>query len=161
MVLIAHVEAKALGPDVDRFRHTGRSDEVFTTTTLVRITDDTGASGTGAYDSDTFGGHDRAPLETLRTIVPRLIGLDADDRDRVAALLTEDGTSPFPPAVRSTIDIALWDLRSRRAGMTLRRLSVVGPARRACPRTPRCRCSMTRRPTSPRSTISLRKGSGP
>jgi L-alanine-DL-glutamate epimerase-like enolase superfamily enzyme len=120
MVLIAHVEARAVGPDVERFRYTGRSDEVFTTTTLVRITDDTGASGIGAYDSDTFGGHDRAPLETLRTIVPRLIGFDAGDHDRVVALLTEDGTSPFPPAVRSTIDIALWDLTSRRAGVTLR-----------------------------------------
>ncbi len=119
MGLIAHVEARALGPDVDRFRYTARSDEVFTTTTLVRITDDDGTTGVGAYDSDTFGGHDRAPLETLRTIVPRLIGLDADDRDHVAAMLTEDGTSPFPPAVRSTIDIALWDLAARRAGRTL------------------------------------------
>jgi L-alanine-DL-glutamate epimerase-like enolase superfamily enzyme len=120
MGLIEHVEARALGPDVDRFRYTDRSDEVFTTTTLMRITDDSGATGIGAYDSDSFGDHDLAPIETLRTIVPRLIGLDADDRGRVAALLTEDGTSPFPPAVRSTIDIALWDLASRRAGVTLR-----------------------------------------
>jgi len=119
MGLIAHVEARALGPDVDRFRYTARSDEVFTTTTMVRITDDDGTIGVGAYDSDTFGDHDRAPLETLRTIVPRLIGLDADDREHVAAMLTEDGTSPFPPAVRSTIDIALWDLAARRAGRTL------------------------------------------
>jgi L-alanine-DL-glutamate epimerase-like enolase superfamily enzyme len=119
MGLIAHVDARALGPDVDRFRYTARSDEVFTTTTLVRITDDDGTTGIGAYDSDTFGDHDRAPLETLRTIVPRLIGLDAGDRDHVAAMLTEDGTSPFPPAVRSTIDIALWDLAARRAGRTL------------------------------------------
>ena len=120
MGLIAHVEARALGPEVARFRYTDRSDEVFTTTTLVRITDDSGAMGIGAYDSDSFGDHDRASLETLRTIVPRLVGLDADDRDHVSALLTEDGTSPFPPAVRSTIDIALWDLTARRAGVTLR-----------------------------------------
>ncbi|MGZ8583615.1 MAG: mandelate racemase/muconate lactonizing enzyme family protein [Actinomycetota bacterium] len=119
MSRVAHVEARALGPDVDRFRYTARSDEVFTTTTLLQITDEEGATGIGAYDSDTFGDHDRAPLETLRTIVPRLIGLEADDRDHVAALLTEDGTSPFPPAVRSTIDIALWDLTARRAGRTL------------------------------------------
>lgn len=120
MGLIAHVEALAIAPDVDRFRYTARSDEVFTTTTLVRITDDAGASGVGAYDSDSFGAHDLAPLETLRTIVPRLLGVESDDRDRVAGLLTEDGTSPFPPAVRSTIDIALWDLTARRTGRTLR-----------------------------------------
>ena len=120
MGLIAHVEARALGPEVDRFRYTDRSDEVFTTTTWSASPTTRVPTGVGAYDSDSFGGHDRAPIETLRTIVPRLIGLDADDRDRVAALLTEDGTSPFPPAVRSTIDIALWDLTSRRAGVTLR-----------------------------------------
>ncbi len=149
MGLIAHVDARAIAPDVDRFRYTDRSDEVFTTTTLVRITDDAGASGVGAYDSDSFGDHDRAPLETLRTIVPRLIGIDADDRERVAALLTEDGTSPFPPAVRSTIDMALWDLAARRAGGTLRealggRAGAPGAARR----TPRCRCSTTKTGTS-------------
>ena len=105
MGLIAGVEARALGPAVERFRYTDRSEEVFTTTTLVRVTDDSGVVGIGAYDSDSFGDHDLASIETLRTIVPRLIGLDADDRDRVAALLTEDGTSPFPPAVRSTIDM--------------------------------------------------------
>ena len=120
MGLIAHVEARAIGPDVARFRYTAATDEVVTTTTLLRVTDDAGASGIGAYDSDTFGGHDRAPLETLRTLVPRLIGLEVDDLERVAAIVTEDGTSPFPPAVRSTIDTALWDLIARRAGRPLR-----------------------------------------
>jgi L-alanine-DL-glutamate epimerase-like enolase superfamily enzyme len=118
--LIAHVEAMALAPEVARFRYTARSDEVVTTTTLLRIADDAGTVGIGAYDSDTFGDHDRAPLETLRTIMPRLIGLDADDREHVAAILTEDGTSPFPPAVRSTVDIALWDLAATSSGLPLR-----------------------------------------
>lgn len=119
MGLIEHVEVRAIAPEVDRFRYTARSDEVFTTTTLVRVTDAEGHAGIGAYDSDTFGAWDLAPLETLRTIVPRLIGVASDDRDHVANMLTEDGTSPFPPAVRSTIDIALWDLAARRTGQTL------------------------------------------
>jgi L-alanine-DL-glutamate epimerase-like enolase superfamily enzyme len=117
---IAQVEARTLAPDVERFRYTARSDEVFTTTTLVRIADADGAIGIGAYDSDSFGAWNLAPLETLRTILPRLIGLDAEDRDRIVGMLTEDGTSPFPPAVRSTIDIALWDLAARRSGQPLR-----------------------------------------
>jgi L-alanine-DL-glutamate epimerase-like enolase superfamily enzyme len=114
MAEIVRVQARALAPRVDRFRYTARSNEVFTTTTLVRVTVADGTTGLGAYDSDSFGRHDRAPIETLRSIVPRLIGLDAEDRGLVAAMLTEDGTSPFPPAVRSTIDIALWDLAARR-----------------------------------------------
>lgn len=122
MSRIAQIDVRAVAPDVDRFRYTARSDEVFTTTTLVHVVDDGGVTGVGAYDSDSFGDHDRAPLESLRTIVPRLIGLDAEDRDGVAAMLTEDGTSPFPPAVRSTIDIALWDLVARRLGTPLRQV---------------------------------------
>lgn len=133
MGLIAHVEARAIAPRVARFRYTARTDEVVTTTTLVRITDDAGVSGVGAYDSDTFGDHDRAPLETLRTIVPRLIGLDAEDHERVTALLTDDGTSPFPPAVRSTIDVALWDLAARREGRPLRWLLGAADAGAALP----------------------------
>jgi L-alanine-DL-glutamate epimerase-like enolase superfamily enzyme len=119
---IARVEVRAIAPDVERFRYTAFESEVFTTTTLVRIVDRDGATGAGAYDSDSYGTWDLAPLETLRTIVPRLIGIDADDRDHVRSILTEDGTSPFPPAVRSTIDIALWDLAGRRLGRPLREL---------------------------------------
>jgi L-alanine-DL-glutamate epimerase-like enolase superfamily enzyme len=124
---IGHIEARAIAPHVDRFRYTARSGEVFTTTTLVRVVDDGGVAGIGAYDSDTFGDWDRAPLETLRSILPRLIGLETDDREHVEAMLTEDGTSPFPPAVRSTIDVALWDLAARRAGVPLR-VELGGPA---------------------------------
>ena len=127
MAKIMQVQARALAPAVMRFRYTSRSDEVFTTTTLVRMTDADGASGIGAYDSDTFGAWDLAPIETLRPIIPRLIGLDADDPDHVEAMLSDDRTSPFPPAVRSTIDIALWDLAARRAGVPLRQ-SLCGPS---------------------------------
>jgi L-alanine-DL-glutamate epimerase-like enolase superfamily enzyme len=119
---IATIEVRAIAPEVERFRYTAFEPEVFTTTTLVRIVDRDGVTGAGAYDSDSFGDWDLAPLETLRTIVPRLLGIDADDRDRVRSILTEDRTSPFPPAVRSTIDIALWDLAGRRLGRPLREL---------------------------------------
>jgi L-alanine-DL-glutamate epimerase-like enolase superfamily enzyme len=130
---IRRIEVRAIAPRVDRFRYTARSDEVFTTTTLVRVIDTDGASGVGAYDSDSFGAWDLAPLETMRTIVPRLVGFDTEDLDRVASLLTEDGTSPFPPAVRSAIDVALWDLTARRAGRPLRELIAGGPTATTLP----------------------------
>ena len=122
MAEIVRVEVRAVAPDVERFRYTAFEPEVFTTTTLVRVVDRDGAIGTGAYDSDSYGAWDLAPLETLRTIVPRLVGIDADDRDHVRSILTEDGTSPFPPAVRSTLDVALWDLAGRRLGRPIREL---------------------------------------
>jgi L-alanine-DL-glutamate epimerase-like enolase superfamily enzyme len=116
---IASIEVRALAPDVERFRYTSFQDEVYTTTTLVQITDDEGGAGLGAYDSDSFGDWDRGPLETLRTVVPRLVGVDPDDHDAIWALLSEDGTSPFAPAARSAIDMACWDLAARRAGQPL------------------------------------------
>jgi L-alanine-DL-glutamate epimerase-like enolase superfamily enzyme len=130
---IARLEAWALAPDVERFRYTSFSDEVFTTTTLVRITDSAGVTGVGAYDSDTFGMWDRAPIETLRPLLPRLLGRDAEDRDGAYATVSEDGTSPFPPAVRSTIDTALWDLASRSKGLPLRELLAGGPTANSLP----------------------------
>lgn len=130
---IVRLEAWALGPDVERFRYTSFSDEVFTTTTLLRITDAAGTWGIGAYDSDTFGMWDRAPMETLRPLLPRLLGRDAEDRDGIYAVVSEDGTSPFPPAVRSTIDVALWDLASRRRGVPLRELLAGGPTATSLP----------------------------
>jgi L-alanine-DL-glutamate epimerase-like enolase superfamily enzyme len=111
---IARARAVAVAPDVERFRYTAFEDEVFTTTTVVHVTDSDGAQGVGAYDADSYGGWDLAPLETLRSLLPRLIGCDARDRVGLEAMLTDDRTSPFPPAVRSTIDVALWDLAARR-----------------------------------------------
>ena len=133
MASIARLEAFALGPDVERFRYTSFSDEVYTTTTLVRITDADGVTGIGAYDSDTFGMWDRAPIETLRPLLPRLLGRDADDRDGAYAMVSEDDTSPFPPAVRSTIDTALWDLAARRHGTPLRELLAGGATATSMP----------------------------
>ncbi|WP_159231946.1 mandelate racemase/muconate lactonizing enzyme family protein [Mycolicibacterium vanbaalenii] len=122
-----------MGPEVERFRYTSHSDEVYTTTTLLRITDSDGLTGVGAYDSDTFGMWDRGPFETLRPLLPRLMGLEAEDRDGVYTLVSEDNTSAFPPAVRSTIDTALWDLASRRRGVPLREMLAGGPTPTSLP----------------------------
>lgn len=122
-----------MGPDVEKFRYTSFSDEVFTTTTLLRVTDDEGYTGVGAYDSDTFGMWDRGPIETLRPILPRLLNFDSEDRDGIYALVSEDGTSAFAPAVRSTIDTALWDLAARRRGVSLRELTAGGSTATSLP----------------------------
>ncbi|HEY8018841.1 MAG TPA: enolase C-terminal domain-like protein [Actinomycetota bacterium] len=117
---IRSIEVRTLAPDVERFRYTAFEPEVFTTTTLVRVTDDDGTTGYGAYDSDSYGDWDRAPLETLRPLVPRLLGLEIDAVEAAEAVLTDDRTSPFPPAVRSAVDIAMWDASARARSVPLR-----------------------------------------
>jgi L-alanine-DL-glutamate epimerase-like enolase superfamily enzyme len=119
MARIDRIEVLAVAPDVRTFRYTDHEPPVTTTTTVVRVTDADGDEGAGAYDSDTYGEPDRAPLERLRSIVPRLIGLDAEDRRGISSQLTEGGNLPWPPTVTSAVEIALWDLAARRAGVPL------------------------------------------
>ena len=159
MARIRSIEVRTLAPDVERFRYTAFEPEVFTTTTLVRVTDDDGTTGCGAYDSDSYGDWDRAPLETLRPLVPRLLGLDTADVEAAEAVLTDDRTSPFPPAVRSAVDIAMWDAQARATRLPLRVALGGDPARRRAPllRLGR-RCTTTRPPTSRRSTALVADG---
>jgi L-alanine-DL-glutamate epimerase-like enolase superfamily enzyme len=119
MARIDRIEALAVAPEVRTFRYTAHEPEVRTTTTAVRVIDADGAEGWGAHDSDTYGEPDRAPLERLRSILPRLTGRDAEDRDGIGSTLTEGGTLPWPPAVTSAVEVALWDLAARRAGLPL------------------------------------------
>ena len=79
---IERVEVLALGPDLPRHAYTGHLPAPYTTSTLVKITDADGADGLGQFDSDSYGAFDLAPLETLRTLAPRLIGRDPLERRR-------------------------------------------------------------------------------
>ena len=81
-----------------------------------------GGAGLGQFDSDSYGAFDLAPLETLRTVAPRLIGRDPMEREAIWDEIRDHGTAPDMPGVRSALDIALWDLAARRAGLPLYRL---------------------------------------
>jgi L-alanine-DL-glutamate epimerase-like enolase superfamily enzyme len=119
---VDRVEVLALGPDLPRHAYTGHLDAPFTTSTLVRITDADGAVGLGQFDGDSSGAFDLAPLETLRTLAPRLLGRAPDEREVVWDEIRDGGTAPDLPGVRSALDVALWDLAARRAGRPLAEL---------------------------------------
>jgi L-alanine-DL-glutamate epimerase-like enolase superfamily enzyme len=116
MTQIERIEARAIGPEVARYRYTEALEAPFTTTTIVWVEDSDGARGVGGFDGDSWGGFDLAPLETLRSVSRELIDLDAEDREGIQRLLTRGGTNPALPGVLSAIDIALWDLAGQRAG---------------------------------------------
>jgi len=91
----------------------------------VRVRDADGAEGTGwTYTVGTNGAAVHASL--VRDLLPRLIGRDAD---RIRALMadleraTHYGGRGGPLTLAlSAIDIALWDLLARRAGLPLWRM---------------------------------------
>jgi L-alanine-DL-glutamate epimerase-like enolase superfamily enzyme len=125
---IDRVEVLALGPDLPRHAYTAHLPAPYTTSTLVKITDADGAHGLGQFDSDSYGAFDLAPIETLRTLAPRLIGRDPLDRVSTWDEIRDHGTAPDMPGVRSALDIAQWDLMARRAGAPLHELIAPRPA---------------------------------
>jgi L-alanine-DL-glutamate epimerase-like enolase superfamily enzyme len=133
---IDRVEVMALGPDLPRHAYTAHLPAPYTTSTLVRIADADGAEGLGQFDSDSYGAFDLAPLETLRTLAPRLIGRDPLDRVATWDELRDHGTAPDMPGVRSALDIAQWDLVARRAAVPLHELIAPRPAGSAPERLP-------------------------
>ena len=103
-------------------------------TPLVTITDADGAQGTGY--SYTIGTGGPAVMSLLReTLIPRLIGREAEEIERIWRDLLFVTHATAVGAITSlalaAIDTALWDLRCKRAGLPLWRLA--GGAKPAIP----------------------------
>lgn len=103
-------------------------------TPFVRITDSDGAVGCGyGYTIGTGGPGIMSLIE--RTLAPALIGRDADEIEANwrAMLFTTHATTvgPITSIAMAAIDIALWDLRCRRAKLPLHKLA--GGAQRSVP----------------------------
>ena len=91
-------------------------------TPMVRITDSDGATGVGY--SYTIGQGGPAIMSLLQeTLAPQLIGLDADNIERIWRSLLFSTHATSVGAITSlslaAIDTALWDLRCKRAGLPL------------------------------------------
>ena len=94
-------------------------------TPLVKITDSDGATGCGY--SYTIGQGGPAIISLLKeTLAPQLIGEDAENIERIWKKLLFSTHATAVGAITSlalaTIDTALWDLRSRKAGLPLYQL---------------------------------------
>lgn len=103
-------------------------------TPILRITDSDGAVGTGY--SYTIGQGGPAIMSLLqRTLAPRLIGQEAEEIGRIWRDLLFSTHATAVGAITSlalaAVDTALWDLRSRRAGIPLYRL--LGGAKESVP----------------------------
>ena len=102
------VEVFVVGPSTAK--HTWASDlpEQYMTNTIVRLTSDDGCEGVGGVSSYSGTGFDLSIAETLRHMLPLLLGADPLDRERIWSRL-QPTTLPPAPGARSVVDIALWD----------------------------------------------------
>jgi L-alanine-DL-glutamate epimerase-like enolase superfamily enzyme len=126
VALIDRVEVLAVGPPVQRYTWAADLPEQYMTGTIVRVRDADGYEGFGATCSYSAGRFDLSILETLRSTAGRMLGQDSLAREAIWHHL-QDLTLPAAPGALSAMDISLWDLAARRAGMPLYRL--LGAAR--------------------------------
>ena len=112
---IERIEIRVVGPET---RHYTWSDDLpaqHQSNTLIRIFTDSGIEGVAGVWNATSFDYDRYTAESLRHLIPILIGRDPLDRGAILHDL-RPRVFPQPPGALAVIDIALWDIAGKLAG---------------------------------------------
>lgn len=115
---IERVQVYAVGPETERFTWAKAHTAQYVTNTIVRITTKGGLEGVGGAMSVTEFGFSTAVAETVRRMLPLVIGASPLDREKLWHRL-QPLDLPIAPQAQSIIDIALWDLCAKHAGLPL------------------------------------------
>jgi L-alanine-DL-glutamate epimerase-like enolase superfamily enzyme len=118
---IEGVEVRVVGPHVQRYTWSHDLPEQYMTNTIVRIRTDEGVEGIGGVSNYTSYDFDRYTTETLRHMVPILLGADPIQREDIRYRL-RSRVFPVTPAAMAAIDIALWDLLGKVSNLPIYRL---------------------------------------
>jgi len=118
---IERVQVYAVGPETTRYTWASDMGEQFMTNNIVRLTTRGGLEGIGSGASFTEHAYDVSVVETLRPLLPRLIGASPLEREALWYRL-QSLNFPTAPQALSAIDTALWDLVARHAGLPLSQL---------------------------------------
>lgn len=118
---IDRVEVRVVAPKVKRYTWSHDLPQQYMTNTILRIYTDEGVEGVAGVSNYTSHDFDRYTAETLRHIIPDLIGLDPLQREAVAHRL-RPRVFPLSPGAMAVIDIALWDLLGQVTGLPIWRL---------------------------------------
>lgn len=120
-LIIDRAEVFVVGPETERYVWAEGMDEQYMTNIVLKLTTKGGAEGIAGAAMINPHSFDRAVGETLRFLLPDVIGRNALDREAIWHDMRDRGTPTVPQAL-SLIDIALWDLAAKQAGMPLYRM---------------------------------------
>lgn len=120
MALISRVEVMAIGPDVPRTTWASMDPQIMSLN-LVRVIDRDGVEGIGASENYSSTGFDLSSFEGIRTVAPLILGKESLDRE-ARWIAMQNLVQPLPPGVVGPLDVALWDLAGKRAGLPLYQL---------------------------------------
>ena len=118
---IDRAEVFVVGPDTERYTWAEGMSGQYMANIILRLTTAGGLEGIAGAAMITPHGFDRSVGETLRWLLPDVIGLSPGEREAAWHRLRTLGT-PEVPQARSLIDIALWDMAARQADMPLYQL---------------------------------------
>lgn len=115
---IDRIEVYAIGPEIKRYKWVWDMAEQFMTHTVLRVYTKGGLEGVAGAISFSEYGFSSAVAETLRRMVPDLLGASALDREALWYRLRRLDF-PTAPQAQSLMDIVLWDLAAKAADMPL------------------------------------------
>ena len=118
---IDRAEVFVVGPDVERYTWAEGMTDQYMVNVILRLTAKSGLEGIAGAAMITSNGFDRAVGETLRCILPDVIGQSPAERESLWHRMRNLGT-PVMPQAHSLVDIALWDMTARHAGLPLYQL---------------------------------------
>ena len=118
---IDRAEVFVVGPDVERYTWAEGMTGQYMVNIVLRLTTQSGLEGIAGAAMITSNGFDRSVGETLRYLLPDLIGKTPAEREGLWHRMHNLGT-PLVPQALSLIDIALWDMAARHAKLPLYQL---------------------------------------
>ena len=119
--IIDRAEVFLVGPDVERYTWAEGMTDQYMVNIILRLTARSGLQGLAGAAMITPHGFDRSVGEALRAVLPDLIGKSPAYREALWRSMRNFGT-PMVPQAHSLIDIALWDMAARHAGLPLYQL---------------------------------------
>lgn len=127
---IERVDVFTVGPPANRLSWALDMPGQFMTGTVIRLTTRGGLVGVAGAVNYADHGYESSVAETLRSMIPVLIGRSALEREAIWHQMTSK-TLVRAPQAQSIIDIALWDLAAKAADMPL--WQMLGGARARIP----------------------------
>jgi len=124
--VIERAEVFVVGPEVERYTWAHGMTDQFMSNIILRLTASSGLQGFAGAAMITPHVFDTSVGEALRSVLPDLIGESCANRERIWHKLRNLGT-PMVPQAHSLVDIALWDMAAKAAGVPLYHL--MGAAR--------------------------------
>src|SRR3954462_3859099 len=127
---IDRAEVWVAGPETERYAWAQEMGEQFMAQTILRLTTKDGLQGIAGGAMCSSHAFDRSVGETLRYLLPEVMGRSPLEREALWYRLRTLNT-PLVPQAPSLVDIALWDLAAKAAGLPL--WQMLGGARAEVP----------------------------